>query len=111
MKASLNGLNPSFLSESFPWPTRKGKYPVLRTYARQGKLKQGKKIKFKALAIRQPDQTNDMINKIDVVMDNPESETVTGKYYQVEELPSLMSDLDNSLSFFHLNISSLPFHY
>ena len=25
----LTGLNPSFLSESFPWPTRKGKYPVL----------------------------------------------------------------------------------
>ena len=43
-------------------------------------------------------------------MDNPENETVSGKYYQVEELPPLMSDLDNSLSFFHLNILSLPFH-
>ena len=41
-------------------------------------------------------------------MDNPENETVTGKYYQVEELPPLMLDLDNNLSFFHLNISSLP---
>ena len=28
MKASLNGLNPSFLFESFPWLTRKKKYPV-----------------------------------------------------------------------------------
>ena len=45
------------------------------------------------------------------VMDNPENKTVTGKYYQVEELSLLMVDLDNSLSFFHLNISSLPFHY
>ena len=35
-------------------------------------------------------------------MDNPENETVTGKYHQVEELPLLMSDLDNSLSFKHL---------
>ena len=43
-------------------------------------------------------------------MDNPENETVTGKYYQVEELPPLMSDSDNSLSLFHLNISSLPFY-
>ena len=43
-------------------------------------------------------------------MDNPENETVTGKYYQVKEVPPLMSDLDNSLSFFQLNISSLPFH-
>ena len=44
-------------------------------------------------------------------MDNPENETVTGKNYQVKELPPLISDLDNSLSFFHLNISSLPFHF
>ena len=62
-------------------------------------MKQGKKIKFKALAIRQPDQTNELINKINDVMDNPESETVTGKYYQVEEFPRLVSDLDNSLLF------------
>ena len=73
-------------------------------------LKQGKTLKFKALAIRQPDQTTELINKINDVMDNPENETVTGKYHQVEELPLLMSDLDNSLSFFHLNISSLPFN-
>ena len=74
-------------------------------------LKEGKKIKFIELAIRQPDQTTELINKIKDVMDNPENETVTGNFYQVEELPPLMSDLDNSHSFFHLNISSLPFHY
>ena len=44
-------------------------------------------------------------------MDNPENETATDKYYQVEEIPPLMSNLDNRLSFFHLNISSLPFHF
>ena len=66
-----------------------------------------KKIKFKALAIRQPDQTTELINKINDIIDNSENETVTGKYYQVEELPPLMFDLDNNLSFFHLNISSL----
>ena len=74
-------------------------------------LKQGIKIKFEALAIKQPDQASELINKINDVMENPENETVTGKYYQVEELPPLISDLDNSLSFFHLNILSLPFHY
>ena len=37
--------------------------------------------------------------------------TVTGKYYQVEKLPSAISDLVYSLSFFHLNISSLRFHF
>ena len=73
-------------------------------------MKQGKKIKFKALAIRQPDQTTELIHRITNVMDNPENET-TGKNYQVKELPPLISDLDNSLSFFHLNISSLLFHF
>ena len=57
-------------------------------------MKQGKKVKFKALAIRQPDQTTALRNKINVVMDSPENETITGKYYQVEELTSLMSDWD-----------------
>ena len=36
-------------------------------------FKQGKKIKFKALAIRQPDQTTEVIDEIDDVMDNPEN--------------------------------------
>ena len=74
-------------------------------------LKQSKKVKFKALVIRQPDQSTELIDKINDVTDNPENVTVTGKYYQVEELPPLMPDLDNSLSFFYLNISSLPFHF
>ena len=74
-------------------------------------MKQSKKVKFKALVIRQPDQATELIDKINDVTDNPENETVTGKYYQVEELLPLMPDLDNSLSFFHLSISSLPFHF
>ena len=44
-------------------------------------LKQGKKIKFKALAIGKPDQTTELIDEINDVMDNPEDETVTEKYY------------------------------
>ena len=39
-KASLNGLNPSLLSESFLWPTRKGKYPALRMYVKSHQLNQ-----------------------------------------------------------------------
>ena len=72
-------------------------------------MKQGKKIQFKALATIPSDQTTELIGKIDDVMDNPENETVTGKYYNVKELPPLKSD--NSLSFFHLKISSLPYHF
>ena len=72
-------------------------------------LEQDKKIKFKALAIRQPDQTTGLIHQINGFMDNPGKKTVTGMYYQVKELPPLTSDLDDSLSFFHLNISSLTF--
>ena len=40
MKASLNGLNPLFLSESLQWPTRKGKSLVLRTYAKSHQVNQ-----------------------------------------------------------------------
>ena len=74
-------------------------------------MKQGKKIKFEALAIRQPDQTTELIDKVNDVMDIPKNKKVTGKYYQVEEIPPLISDLDNRLSFFHLNISSLSFRF
>ena len=44
-------------------------------------------------------------------MDNPESKAVTGKHYEVEELSPLMSDLDDSHSFFCLSTLYLPFHY
>ena len=74
-------------------------------------LKQGRKIKFKALALRQPDHNTFLIDKINDVINDPENETMSGKYYQVEELPPLMSDTENNFSFFHLNISSLPFHF
>ena len=40
MKASLNSMNPSIPSESLPWPTKKGKYPVLRTYAKSHQFNQ-----------------------------------------------------------------------
>ena len=58
------------------------------------------KIKFKSLAIKQPDQSTELIGKINHAMDNPGNKTVACKYYQVEELPPLMSDLDNNLSLF-----------
>ena len=70
-------------------------------------MKQGKKVKFKALAIRQPDQTTALRNKINVVMDSPENETVTGKNLHL----SCLFEINNSLSFFHLKMSSLPFHF
>ena len=43
-------------------------------------------------------------------MDDPPSGTVSRKYYESCELSSLMNTSKKYLSFFHLNISSLPFH-
>ena len=44
------------------------KWRIFRIETRQ------KKLKFKALAIRQPDQTTEMIDKINDAIDNPENE-------------------------------------
>ena len=46
-------------------------------------------------------------------MDDPDSETMTAKYYnKPDEISVLLSSmLPPSRSFFHLNISSLTFHF
>ena len=41
-------------------------------------------------------------------MDDPEAEMLSSKYFEPHELTPL---LKNKESFFHLNISSLPFHF
>ena len=60
--------------------------------------------------MRQPDHNTFLTDKINNVINDAENE-MSGKYYQVEELPPLMSDTENNFSFFDLNISSLPFHF
>ena len=44
-------------------------------------------------------------------MDDPESEMLSSKYYEPNEMTILLKNTNKHFSFFHLNISSLPFHF
>ena len=44
-------------------------------------------------------------------MDDPESEMLSSKYYEPNEMMALFKNANNHFSFFHLNISSLSFHF
>ena len=44
-------------------------------------------------------------------MDGPESEMLSSKYYEPNEMATLFKNTNKHFSFFHLNISSLPFHF
>ena len=72
--------------------------------------KVGKKIKLKALTRKQNFQNQDIIDKLNNAMDDPEAEILSKKILEPHELTPLLKNKE-SLSFFHLNISSLPFHF
>ena len=44
-------------------------------------------------------------------MDDPDSKMMTAKYYKLDEISDLLSSMSPKRSFFHLNISSLTFHF
>ena len=44
-------------------------------------------------------------------MNDPDSEMMTAKYYEPDEISFLLSGTSPNRSFFHLNISSLTFHF
>ena len=44
-------------------------------------------------------------------MDDLESEMLSSKYYEPNETTTLFKNINKHYSFFHLNISSLPFHF
>ena len=44
-------------------------------------------------------------------MDDPDSKMMTAKYYELDEISDLLSSTSPNRSFFHLNISSLIFHF
>ena len=69
-----------------------------------------KKIRFKALTRKQNFQNQDIIEKLNNAMDDPEAEILSSQYFEPHELTPLLKNKE-SLSFFHLNISSLPFHF
>ena len=69
----------------------------------------GKIIKFKALTRKQNSKNQDVIEKLNNVMDDPEPEIVSRKYFEPHEFTHLLKK-EESQSFRHLNISLLPFH-
>ena len=44
-------------------------------------------------------------------MDDPDSKRMKAKYYEPDESSVLLSGMSPNWSFFHLNISSLTFHF
>ena len=54
---------------------------------------------------------HDLIDKLNNAMDDPESEMLSSKYYEPNEMTILLKNTNKHFSFFHLNISSLPFHF
>ena len=55
-------------------------------------------------------QNQDIIDKLNNVTDDPEAEILSNKYFEPHEFTSLLTNKE-SLFLFHLNISSLPFHF
>ena len=71
---------------------------------------QGSKIKFTVLTKHPTPPSQDLIDQLNEAMDDPSSETVSSKYCEPCELPSVLNNSKNCLFFLHLNICSLSFH-
>ena len=74
------------------------------------KTNQGSKIKFTVLTKNHTTPSQNLIDQLNEAIEDPSSGTVSRKYYEPCELSSLINNSKNHQSFFHLNISSLPFH-
>ena len=53
----------------------------------------------------------DLIDTLNKAMDEPDSKMMTPKYYELDKISLLLSSTSLNRSFFHLNISSLTFHF
>ena len=71
---------------------------------------QGKNIKFKVFTQKNSEQNIDLIDTLNKAMDDPDSEMMTARYYELDEISVLLSSTSPNTSFFHLNISSLTIH-
>ena len=54
---------------------------------------------------------HDLIDKLNNAMDDLESEMLSNKYYEPNEMAALFRNTNKYFSFFHLKIPSLPFHF
>ena len=57
------------------------------------------------------EQNIELIDTLNKAIDDPDSEMMTAKYYEPDEIFILLSGTSPNRSFFHLNISSLTFHF
>ena len=71
----------------------------------------GKKMKFKVLTKKSILSNQDLIDNLNNAMDDPESKMLSSKYYEPNEMKALFKNTNKHFSFFHLNISPLPFHF
>ena len=72
-------------------------------------MNQGQKIKFTVIT-KMVSPSQDLIDQLNDAMDDPMSENISTKYYELYQLTTLMKNTTNNMSFFQLNISSLCFH-
>ena len=72
---------------------------------------EGKNIKFKVFTKKNSKQNNDLIDKLNKAIDDPDSEMMTAKYHEPDKIPFLLLGTSTNRSFSHLNISSLTFHF
>ena len=67
-------------------------------------------MKFKVFTQKNSEQNIDLIDTLNKAMDDPDTEMMTAKYYEPDEISVLLSSTSPNTSFFHLNISSLTIH-
>ena len=72
---------------------------------------QEKNIKFRVFTKKNSEQNIHLIDTSNKAMDDPDSKMMTAKYYKLDEISDLLSSTSPNRSFFHLNISSLTFHF
>ena len=70
----------------------------------------GKKNKIEGPNSKTKFQNQEIIEELNNAMDNPQTEILSIKYFEPNELAPLLKNKE-SLSFFHLNIYSFPFHF
>ena len=68
-------------------------------------------MKFKVLTKKSILSNQDLIDNLNSAMDDPESKMLSSKYYEPNEMKALFKNTNKHFSFFHLNISPLPFHF
>ena len=71
----------------------------------------GKKIKFKVLRKKNILTNHGLIDKLNNAMDGSKSWICSSKCYEPNEMEALFKYTNKHFSFFHLNISSFPFHF